>query len=209
MAPTHDRVYTKDELWENFAYFMKNIIPVAEDTGIRLALHPNDPPLPMINGFASLITSNTDYKKAFEIAGSKDLGMEFCCGCWLEGGKRFGDPVSSFKEFAGDDRIIITHFRNISCPLPRFEERFIDDGYGDMFRLMETFYEADYDGTIILDHTPPLINARRLGKQMAEATRPLGNIFRDVPGWKDAMAFSIGYIKALMNVASRKVKRVL
>jgi mannonate dehydratase len=204
--PAHGRIYQKDELWETFTYFIKKIIPVCERLGIRLALHPCDPPLPMVNGYASLITSYDDYKKAFEIAGSKALGMEFCCGCWLEGGDRFGNLIEGFKKFARDGRVIITHFRNISAPMPYFEERFIDDGYGDMYKIMESFYEADYDGTVILDHTPPMINAKRLGKDMKDATYPSGDVFHGVSGWKEAMAFSIGYIKALMGVASRKVK---
>jgi mannonate dehydratase len=203
--PTHGRVYEKEELWGTFEYFMKKIIPVAEETGVRLALHPNDPPMPMYNGYASLITSYEDYKKAFAIADSKMLGMEFCCGCWLEGAERFGNLIKSFKEFARDGRILITHFRNISGPMPYFEERFIDDGYGDMYKLMEGFYEVDYDGTVILDHTPPMINAKRLGKDMKDATFPRNDIYNGAPGWKEAMAFSIGYIKALMSVASRKV----
>jgi len=185
-AFTHGRAYPKDELWENFAYFMKRIIPAAERTGVRLALHPNDPPMASIAGVDCLITSFEDYEKAFSIAGSKYLGMEFCCGCWLEGGERFGDVIRAIKEFVRDGRVFVTHFRNISAPLPVFHETFLDDGYMDMFRLMQAFYEADYDGTLIYDHTPSVT----AGKQAAEA-------------------YAIGYIKALMNTASRKVAGVL
>ena len=183
---THGRVYEKDELWDNFIYFMRSIIPVAESTGVRLSLHPNDPPMPMIAGIASLITSFEDYRKAFAIGNSKQLGMEFCCGCWLEGGDRFGDVIRGIKEFVRDGRVFITHFRNVSAPLPYFEETFIDNGYMDMFRLMEAFYEAGYEGTLIYDHTPKVT---------------AGNF--------TASAYAIGYIKALMNTASRKVAGIL
>lgn len=198
----HGRIYEKDELWENFTYFMKQIIPVCERTGVYLALHPNDPPIPMVYGAASLITSYEDYKKAFEIANSKMLGMEFCCGCWLEGGDRFGDIPSAFKEFATEGRIRVTHFRNISSPLPYFEERFIDDGYADMYKLMEVIYEADYDGALILDHSPRMIGMQKTDTWQ-DVTPPPENSYE--PGQREAIAYAIGYIKALMNVASHKI----
>ena len=82
---THGRVYSDEEIWDNFEYFMRRIIPVAEETGVRLALHPNDPPMASLGGVPCLIHSLDSYKRAFEIADSPQLGMEFCCGCWLEG----------------------------------------------------------------------------------------------------------------------------
>lgn len=202
---THGRVYEKDELWETFTYFMKQVLPEAKKNGTRIALHPNDPPMPMINGIASLITSYEDYKKAFAIGDSiseKTLGMEFCCGCWLEGGDRFGDIPSAFKEFAADGRIMVTHFRNISSPMPYFEERFIDDGYADMYKLMESIYQSDYDGVLILDHTPRMCNMEKT-LEFQNTTEPgYGNY---EPGRREANAFAIGYIKALMSVASHNV----
>ena len=179
----HGRVYKKDELWENFTYFMRQMMPVAEETGVRMALHPNDPPIESIAGVDCLITSFDDYRRAFKIADSKMLGMEFCCGCWLEGGDRFGDIIAGIKEFVADNRIIITHFRNVNTILPVFNEVFIDDGYMDMFKVMKTFYEAGYDGTLILDHMPTL--------DTANITLYGGT------------GYAIGYIKALMNMAYR------
>ena len=182
----HGRVYKKDELWENFAYFMKRIIPGAERTGVRLSLHPNDPPMESIAGVDCLITSFEDYRKAFSIANSPYLGMEFCCGCWLEGGDRFGDIKKAIREFVGEGRVFVTHFRNIDATMPVFHETFLDDGYADMFGIMEAFYEADYDGTLIYDHTPQV-----------------------TAGNDAASAYAMGYIKALMNAASKKVRGVL
>ena len=202
---THGRIYEKDELWETFAYFMKQILPEAKKNGVRIALHPNDPPIPMISGIASLITSYEDYKKAFAIGDAisdKTLGMEFCCGCWLEGGERFGDIPSAFKEFAADGRIMVTHFRNISSPQPYFEERFIDDGYADMYKLMKAIYEANYEGTLMLDHTPRMCNMQKT-LEFQDTTQPSADRFDY--GQREATAFAIGYIKALMNIASREM----
>lgn len=200
---THGRVYEKDELWETFSYFMKQVLPEAAKNGVRIALHPNDPPMPMIGGIASLITSYEDYKKAFAIGDSisqNTLGMEFCCGCWLEGGERFGDIPSAFQEFAKDGRIMVTHFRNISSPLPYFEERFIDDGYADMYAMMRAIYAANYDGVLILDHTPRMCNMKKTS-EFQNTTEPGYSNYE--PGRREANAFAIGYIKALMSIASR------
>lgn len=171
---THERRYEREELWDNFAYFMERIIPVAEETGVRLALHPNDPPVDEIAGIPCLIRSAADYRRAFETAGSMALGMEFCMGCWLEGGEDgFGDIHAGIREFR--DRILIVHYRNITGPLPHFVETFIDEGYGDMFAIMETLRDVDYDGSLILDHTPKM---------------------HEWAGRGAATAYAIGYIKA-------------
>jgi mannonate dehydratase len=171
---TRGRRYEREELWDNFAYFMERIIPVAEETGVRLALHPNDPPVDEIAGIACLIRSASDYRRAFEIADSDTLGMEFCMGCWLEGGESgFGNIHEGIREFR--DRILIVHFRNISGPLPEFTETFVDEGYGDMFSILETLRDVGYDGSLIYDHTP----------QMTEWA-----------GKGAAAAYAIGYIKA-------------
>ncbi|MDR2136396.1 MAG: mannonate dehydratase [Treponema sp.] len=179
----HGRIYEKDELWENFRYFMKKVIPVSEETGVRLALHPNDPPMPMIGGVATLINSAADYRQAFDIAGSPNLGMEFCCGCWLEGGGRFGDILEGVRTFVREGRVFITHLRNVSAPLPLFKETFLDDGYMDIYALIRAFFEAGYDGTMIFDHTPEV---------------PGGNAV--------SAAYEIGYMKAVINAAGHQYK---
>ena len=176
---THDRAYSEGELWGNFAYFMERIIPVAEEAGVRLALHPNDPPTESLGGIPCLIRSWEAYERAFKIAHSAALGMEFCCGCWLEGGEAFGDILAAIRHFVAEDRVLLVHFRNVSAPLPQFTETFLDDGYANMYEVMRTFYEAGYGNTMTLDHTP-----------------------RFSPGYKVAgTAYAIGYMRALMERA--------
>eukprot|EP01045_Picozoa_sp_COSAG04_P034066 COSAG04_NODE_7302_length_1151_cov_0.751901_1_plen_206_part_10 len=139
--PKHGRVYELEELWENFEYFMRAVVPVAEEVGVKLSLHPNDPPVNIIAGVPCLITSKAAYDRAYAIAASisptHTLGMEFCCGCWLEGGQiddasayhpGFGNIYEALPAFIEDKRVNIVHFRNISSPLPAFDETFIDDG---------------------------------------------------------------------------------
>ncbi len=177
---THDREYTREELWENFEYFIQRIIPAAEEAGVRLALHPNDPPTDQkLGGIPCLIYSYQDYLHAFELANSPNLGMEFCVGCWLEGGQMFGDMFAAIRHFVQEKRIFIGHFRNVTSPLPAFTETYLDNGYMDMYRVMKLFVDTNYDGTLILDHSP----------QMAASYPGAGT------------AYAIGYMRALRERA--------
>ena len=188
---THGRAYSEDEIWENYTYFISQMMPVCKEAGVRLALHPNDPPSPQpLGGIPCLIHSFDTYKRAFAIAdsgaasgataGGSALGMEFCCGCWLEGGAGFGDIFEGIRTFTAEDRILIVHFRNVTAPLPRFVETFLDNGTMDMYRVMKTFVQAGYRGTMILDHSPKFAGDYAKGS---------------------GTAYALGYMRALMERA--------
>lgn len=162
-----DREYSIDELWENYAYFCKSVIPAAEEAGVRLALHPNDPPIKGAGGIPFLIKSTDDFKKALKIGNSEYLGMEFCAGCWLEGGKKFGDVINDFKYFSNEGKIFVVHFRNVSSPLPVFKETFIDNGYMNMYLLAKAIVEANYSQSITLDHVPEMIEPYGKGASLS------------------------------------------
>ncbi len=182
---THGRAYSESEIWDNFSYFMERIIPVAEQAGVRLALHPNDPPAPKYGGIPSLIHSFDSYKRAFAIADSHYLGMEFCTGCWLEGGDEgFGNILEGIRYFTEHDKILLVHFRNVSSPLPVFTETFLDNGYMDMYQVMKALYEGGYGNTVTLDHTP------KFAGDYARGAGP---------------AYAIGYMKALMQRAEAEL----
>lgn len=152
---THGREYSEEEVWENMKYWLDRVIPVAEKLGVRIALHPNDPPVPKIGGIPCLIRSKEAYDKVFEyVKESKVLGMEFCCGCWLEGGEEFGPLYKSLAEFVQRGKVFIVHLRNVTSCLPDFTETFIDDGYGDVFEIILTLVKSGYTSSVILDHTP-------------------------------------------------------
>jgi mannonate dehydratase len=181
---THGREYTHDEIWENFEYFIKQILPVAEEADVRLALHPNDPPAESLGGIPCLIHSFEDYKRAYEIADSPYLGMEFCTGCWLEGGDEFGDMLGAIRYFHQQRKIFIVHFRNVTAPMPYFVETFLDNGYMDMYQVMKVFVEIGYNGTMILDHTPQFAGDYALG---------------------GGTAYAIGYMRALIERAEAEL----
>ena len=196
-ALSYGRVFTKDEVWENYTYFIKKVAPVAEQAGVRIGIHPDDPPAPTIEGVPHLFSSFADYKRAIAIADSPNIGVCLCCGTWLEGGPRMGaDPVEVIKYFAPQKKLFKIHFRNVAAPLPHFSETLMDDGYYNMYRIMEALVDVDFDGLVIPDHVPELGNPP--GEQPRSASvAKAGGQFRLSPG----LAYSIGYLNATLRAA--------
>lgn len=178
MPLTHGRQYTQDEIWANFEYFIKAVVPVAEEAGVYIGIHPDDPPVPELGGIPRCIFSSFEgYKHAFEIANSPNVGICLCVGCWLEGGSLMGkDVVDTIHYFGERKKLFKVHFRNINQPLPYFVETFMDDGYMDMYKVIKAMRDVDFDGVLIADHIPMMANDHRIGT-----------------------AFSIGYMKALVE----------
>jgi mannonate dehydratase len=182
--PLYDHVVEEEELWDAFRYLLERALPVAMEVGMKLSLHPSDPPYPMYEGYASLIHNSDCYRKALKMADAIEpgvLGIKFCCGCWLEGGKNFGDILSDLREFVRAKRVLTVHFRNVSCPLPHFTEVLAEDGYFDMMSIMRVLVQEGYDQAIYPDH-----------------------IFETTPGTGGDLAqfaYAIGYMKGLMYAA--------
>ena len=134
LPQTNDRSYTVEESWDNFATFIRQAARVAEDEGVMIGIHPADPPLAMIGGVPRLFSHIEDYKRAFELAESPNVGVCLCVGCWLEGGAQIWgvDVLEAIRYFLAEKRLFKVHFRNVDAPLPHFVETFIDDGYQDM-----------------------------------------------------------------------------
>jgi mannonate dehydratase len=174
---THGRVYTPEEIWENYTYFIREVTPVAEEEGIRIGIHPDDPPVPDLGGVPRCIFSSFDgYKRALEIADSPNVGMCLCVGCWLEGGRQMGrDVLETIDYFGSRGKIFKVHLRNVSAPLPHFVETFLDNGCMDMYQVMKALRKVNFDGVVIPDHIPSMVGGRLVGT-----------------------AYTIGYMKALL-----------
>lgn len=154
-----EREYSADEIWSNYTYFFKAVLPVAEEAKVTLALHPDDPPLAKMNGVAKLFTHYDGYHRAEQLSnGSKYWGLTFCAGTWSEGGDKMGKNVfEMIKDFGGRGKIFEVHFRNVTSPLPHFVETFPDDGYMDMYQVMKTLREVKFTGAAEPDHVPQLV----------------------------------------------------
>lgn len=107
---THDREYTEDELWENYEYFLRKLLPVAEEAGVGMCLHPNDPPVPCSAGFRSCSTTSRAFKQAMELVPSLNHGLEFCLGCWSETGEDLEEVI---QYISGRDQLFYVHFRDV------------------------------------------------------------------------------------------------
>jgi len=132
---------------------------VAEEAKVRVGIHPDDPPVPVLAGVPRCIFGNFEgYKRAMAIANSPNVGICLCCGTWLEGGKKLtGKDPEEMIRFFGASKIWKIHFRNVSAPLPHFVETFMDNGYYDMWKIMKALRDVNFDGIVILDHSPMMV----------------------------------------------------
>lgn len=152
---SHDRVYSDDEIWDTFTRFIREVMPVAEEVGVRIGLHPDDPPVPSLGGVARVIRDFAGYQRALEIAESENFGLCFCVGTWAEGGAMLGkDVLEMIAHFGAQGKLFKIHFRNVDAPMPKFRETLVDDGYVDMYEVMRALRDVDFDGVLIPDHVP-------------------------------------------------------
>jgi mannonate dehydratase len=183
--------HTLAEMWTNITYFLKAVVPEAEKAGVRLALHPNDPPAPISRGSEQIMGTIDGWKKLIGIANSPSNGITFDCGVTREMG---GDPVEVCRYFGSRDRINHVHFRNVQVqkPYERYTEVFIDEGENDMFAVMKELVRQKYTRLIYPEHPRGIDYDRE---------RP--NFRSQYPGGGGyaAFAFNVGYARAMMQAA--------
>ena len=202
---SHGRVFTKDEIWENYTYFIKRVVPVAEEAGVRIGIHPDDPPKPMLAGVPRCIFSNFEgYKRAIEIANSPNIGVCLCCGSWLEGRKEDtgATPEEMIQYFGSRKKLFKIHFRNVSATLPHFSETLIDDGYYDMSKIMQALVDAEFDGIVIPDHVP---NVGTFGGGQGRGRGPIG----EPPPFNAnaGLAYLLGCMHSMLKAAQNHKKK--
>ena len=145
---------SEEKLWESAAWFFKRVIPAAEEAGVRVALHPDDPPVPdPLGGAARITTSMENYDRLYNLAPSPSNAMLFCQGCFAEMG---GDIYEDIAYASSTGRICYVHFRDIVGTPYDFQEVFIDEGQHDMKKAMETYRDNGFAGPFMMDHTPQL-----------------------------------------------------
>ena len=182
--PTGAKI-TADELWNNYTYFIKAAVPEAEKYGIKLALHPDDPPVPRLGDVERIMISRANIRKAvYEILPSESLGITMCQANYYIMGEDLADTI---REFA--DRIYLIHFRNTTGTPEHFRETFHDNGEIDMAKLMRVYVENGVNAPIRVDHVPTMA-----GEQSQFA------------GY-DAMGrlFALGYLKGILDSTEKRV----
>jgi mannonate dehydratase len=183
--------HTLDEMWTNIGYFLKAVVPEAEKAGVRLALHPNDPPAPVSRGSQQIMGTVEGWKKLIEVVKSPSNGITFDCGVTKEMGQ---DPVEVCHYFGSRDRINHVHFRNVKVakPYERYSEVFIDEGENNMFAVMRELIKVKYTRLIYPEHPRAL-----------DYDRDRPNFRPQYPGGGGyaAYAFNVGYARAMMQAA--------
>ncbi|TQO38418.1 mannonate dehydratase [Arenibacter algicola] len=162
-----------DELWQRLQYFLNELIPVAEEAGVKLAAHPDDPPMPYIRNTPRLVYQPDMYQKLIDMKPSPSNNLEFCLGSIAE--MTEGDVYEATDTYSKQGKISYVHFRNVVGKVPTYKEVFVDEGDIDMFKILRILKKNNFDGVLIPDHTPQM---------SCDGS------------WYAGMAYAMGYMKA-------------
>ncbi len=183
--------HTAEEMWANITYFLKAVVPAAEQAGVRLALHPNDPPAPLSRGSQQIMGTVDGWKRLVDIVKSPANGITYDCGVVREMGQ---DPVAVCRYFGERDCINHAHFRNVKLvkPYERYTEVFIDEGDIDMFAVMKELVRQRYPRLLYPEHARGLDYDREYPRFRPQY--PGG-------GGYAGYAFNVAYTRALLQAA--------
>lgn len=171
-----------DELWERYAWFLGEILPVAEECGVRLALHPDDPPTDALRGAARLVNRPEKYQRMLDLVPSPAAALEFCLGTLAEMPGGAAAVYDAIAHYGAQGRIGYVHCRNVRGTVPRYQEVFVDEGDLDVIHVVRALRDVGYDGVLIPDHTPEMTCGAP---------------------WHAGMAFALGYIRAALQAVER------
>ncbi|WP_254280796.1 mannonate dehydratase [Haloarcula marina] len=171
---------TESELFENLQYFLDEVVPVAEEAGVDMALHPDDPPMSPIRGIPRIVKSVEDYERILSMYDSPNHGVTFCQGNFAAMGVDIPETIRQFR-----DRIHFVHFRDVDGTPDSFVETWHDDGPTDMKAAINAYREIGFDGAIRPDHVPEMESDNRSQSETGQLN--------------DGLLFATGYIKGLME----------
>src|SRR5262245_6349016 len=174
------RLFSAEEMWRNYEYFMRAVVPVAEEAGVKLALHPDDPPVPSLGGIARLFHGFEGFRRAMDLVPSPNSGLDFCMGCWSEMGP---GVIEAIRYFGERGKIFYVHFRDVQGCVPTFQECFIGEGNVDVVAAMRALKEVGFSGFFLDDHVPHMVDDTEWGHR--------------------GRAHAIGYITALVEAINK------
>ena len=167
---------TPEQLWERLKDFLDALIPVAEMAGVKLAAHPDDPPLPIVRAQPRLVYQPKLYQRLLDLKPSPSNALEFCVGTLAE--MSDGNVYDAVETYSRQGKIAYVHLRNVRGKVPFYKETFIDEGDVDIRRVIRILKQNQFEGVIIPDHAP----------QMSCAAP-----------WHAGMAYALGYLRAVMG----------
>ena len=174
---------TGEQLWRRLEEFLRELVPVAEEAGVRLAAHPDDPPLPTLRGTARLVYRPELYQRLLDLVPSRHNALEFCQGTIAEMADGAMDVYEAIDRYSRQGAIAYVHFRNVRGKVPNYHEVFVDEGNVDMLRALRLYHGHGYDGVLIPDHTPQV-----------ECAAP----------WHAGMAYALGYMRAAITMIEQE-----
>lgn len=172
---------THEALWQRLANFLEEVLPIAEKAGVKLAAHPDDPPMPTMRGQPRLVYQPDMYQRLIDLRPSPANALEYCVGTIAE--MAAGDVYEATDHYSKQGKLAYVHLRNVNGRVPSYHETFIDDGDVDMVRLLTILHHNGFDGVVIPDHTP----------QMS----------CDAP-WHAGMAHALGYMRGVLQTLGAK-----
>ncbi|MEN6537446.1 MAG: mannonate dehydratase [Bryobacteraceae bacterium] len=143
----------EERIWSNLEYFLKAVIPVAEKAGVRMALHPDDPPVSPTRGLGRILTSAANFRRVLNIVPSPVNGITFCQANF----KLMGEDIEALAaEWCAQKKIFFVHLRDVEGTASHFRETFHDNGPTDLARMLRIYHECGFSGPIRPDHAPTL-----------------------------------------------------
>ncbi|OAB25339.1 mannonate dehydratase [Flavobacterium fryxellicola] len=174
-------VFSENQIWDNYQWFIERVMPVAEANKIKMALHPDDPPISPIHGISRILTSAEAIDRALSLSDSSSHGLTFCQGTFTTMNE---DVLQMIHKHGKNNKIFFVHIRDVIGSPENFRETFHDNGPTDMLKMMKGYYDVGFQGAIRSDHVPTMAGEsnENFGYEMK------GNLF------------GIGYMKGLMEV---------
>lgn len=173
------RNITAEDMFKNYEYFMRAVLPVAEECNVKLALHPDDPPIKRLNGMERFMVGRDEYERAMKMTDSPMWGANLCLGTMseLDGAETVKDCIKLLGE---NKKLFAVHFRDVKGCLPHFQECFLGEGNFNPAEIMHMLVDYGFDGLVSEDH--------------------VGRMDYDTPYGHRARAHEIGYIKGLIDM---------
>jgi mannonate dehydratase len=177
--------FSAERIWDNYGYFLQRVLPAAAAAGVRMGLHPDDPPVPVLGGYGRIFCTAEGFRRAMKLSSSPAHGITFCQATFYAMGE---DVPALIHQWA--ERIVFAHFRDIRGTAASFVETFHDNGDHDMTAAIRAYREIGFSGPIRTDHAPSME-----GEGIGSGYETLGHLF------------AIGYLKGILDSQAREPVR--
>ena len=180
---------TEEKLWDNLKYFLDAVVPEAESAGVKLAMHPDDPPIPLVKGTPRIMYSIDNFQQLLDLHPSEMSGIALCQGNFT---LMTDDLPGAIRKFGKQQKIFFVHFRDVQGQATDFVETFHDDGKTDMVACMQAYKEVGYNGICRPDHVPTMGEDSNQNFGYSEIGR----------------LFAIGYLKGLRQAVYARANSI-